>query len=553
MRTTPASDGAARLRVLLVEDEPGDAFLTTERLTDSPADFVVDHAPTLREAVAILAGGGVDAILCDLNLPDSRGLATVTSLRVVAGAAPILVLSGSVDEALERQAIAAGAEDVFSKDQATTRLFSRAVLYVIQRNRAREQQQQIERLLEATRAGEEQLRQAQKMEAVGRLAGGVAHDFNNALSIILTYAQLLATQLREDEPMRRDVAEIVRSAEQAARLTRQLLMFSRRQVLQVRSLDLNETLTTMHRMLERLIGEDVELSTVTARDLDRVRADPGSIEQVIMNLVINARDAMPNGGKLTLESANVELEAHHPDRREGVVPGRYVRLSVSDTGIGMDQATRDRVFEPFFTTKEVGRGTGLGLATVFGIAQQSGGCVLVQSEPGRGTTFKVYLPAVSASAPLEPPPPPSPSPPSLRAGPPASRGRETILLVEDDDQLRDVERLVLARSGYRVLAARDAAEALAICADRSQAIHLLLTDVVLPQMSGPVLAQKVTAARPEVRVLCMSGHTNDSVVRHGILTADIAFLQKPVTPDTLAGKVREVLDGERPRKTSTRD
>ena len=383
---------------------------------------------------------------------------------------------------------------------------------------------------------EEQLRQSQKMEAVGRLAGGVAHDFNNVLSVILSYSDMLLGGMKSDEPMRDDVQEIRKAGDRAAALTRQLLMFSRQQVLKPRVLDLNELLANMDKMLQRILGADVALVSLPAEQLGRVRVDPSSIEQVIMNLVVNARDAMPTGGQLTMETRNVVLDETYAHEHLGVVPGPHVMLAVTDTGTGIDKVTLARIFEPFFTTKEQGKGTGLGLSTVFGIVQQSGGSVWVYSEVGKGTTFKVYLPRVDAS--IEVVGPTDPLPATLR-------GSETILLVEDDDQVRGVAVGILRRSGYQVIESRNAGEALLHAEKHDGTIHLLLTDVVMPQMSGPELAKRLVSVRPGIRVLCMSGYTDDSIVRHGVLDAHLPYLQKPITPDVLTMKVRDVLD--RPR------
>jgi PAS domain S-box-containing protein len=379
---------------------------------------------------------------------------------------------------------------------------------------------------------EEQLRQSQKMEAVGRLAGGVAHDFNNMLSVILSYASLLLGDMKPGEPMRDDLEEIQKAGERAAALTRQLLMFSRQQVLEPKVLDLNEVLASMDKMLQRILGADVDLLSLPSQPLGRVRIDPSSVEQVIMNLVVNARDAMPTGGKLTMETDNVVLDDAYARAHLGVKPGPHVMLAVSDTGTGIDKETLARIFEPFFTTKESGKGTGLGLSTVFGIVQQSGGSVWVYSEVGQGTTFKIYLPQIDAAV---------DSTHSI-APPITLRGSETILLVEDDDQVRAVARDILRRNGYNVIEARNAGEALLHSERHPTTIHLLLSDVVMPQMSGPELAKRLAASRPEMRVLCMSGYTDDSIVRHGVIEAHLAYLQKPITPESLTTRVREVLD-----------
>ena len=384
----------------------------------------------------------------------------------------------------------------------------------------------------ALHESEARLRQAQKMEAVGRLAGGVAHDFNNVLSVILGYGEMILSDLKAGDPMRGDVQDIVKAGKRAAGLTRQLLMFSRQQVLAPKVLDLNDVLKGMDDVLRRILGADVDLVSLSNPSLGRVIVDPSSVEQLIVNLVVNARDAMPTGGKLTIETKNVFLDEDHAREIAGAKHGPFVMLAVTDTGVGIDKATQVRIFEPFFTTKDKDKGTGLGLSTVHGIVQQSGGSISVYSEPGTGTSFRIYFPRVDAA--LET----TRAPEALAS----VRGTETILLVEDEDLVRAVARTILRKQGYRVLAASHAGEALLLGEKHAGTIHLLLTDVVMPQMSGPELAKRLAVSRPDMRVLCMSGYTDDSIVRHGVLKAEIAYLQKPITPQTLTKKVREVLD-----------
>jgi signal transduction histidine kinase/CheY-like chemotaxis protein len=378
---------------------------------------------------------------------------------------------------------------------------------------------------------EQQYRQSQKMEAIGQLAGGVAHDFNNLLTAILGYSELLAEALGPDSPHQADLGEIRRAANQAAALTRQLLAFGRRQILEPRVLDLGDSLTAMEPMLRRLIGEHIAVETRTTGHVGRVKADPGQIEQVILNLAINARDAMPEGGTLMLELADVTLDKPYTLQHAGTRPGRYVMLTVSDTGVGMDEATRARIFEPFFTTKELGKGTGLGLSTVYGIVTQSGGNIWVYSEPGGGSTFKVYLPRVDAP----------PDQPPVRVAPDSLAGDETILVVEDEPGVRALVQKVLAQYGYQVVVAATPQEALLIATREAGRFDLVISDVVLPQMSGRALAAQILSSQPHARVLYMSGYTDNAIVHRGVLDAGTPFLQKPFTPEALARKTREVL------------
>ncbi|WP_447978253.1 ATP-binding protein [Candidatus Nitrospira bockiana] len=381
---------------------------------------------------------------------------------------------------------------------------------------------------------EAQLQQAQKMEAIGRLAGGIAHDFNNLLTIITGYSQLLLSRLRHDDQLRADVEEIRKAAVRAASLTQQLLAFSRRQVLMPKVLNLNCIVETIDTMLQRLIGEDIHLVAALDPRLGHVKADPAQMEQVIMNLAVNARDAMPKGGKLTIETANVEVLETVDQGEARIPPGRYARLIVSDTGCGMDPATQGRIFEPFFTTKGQGKGTGLGLSTVYGIVKQSDGHIVVDSQVGAGTTFTIYLPLVEDPV-IEPPD-------NERLPPTLPYGTETVLLVEDEPTVRVLIRDTLRLFGYTVLEARHGFEAQLIGSQQASRIDLLMTDVVMPQMDGRELAEGLMKLHPDMKVLYMSGYTETAMVDHGVLSTGSAFLQKPFTPETLARKVRETLD-----------
>ncbi len=385
---------------------------------------------------------------------------------------------------------------------------------------------------EALRESETQLRQSQKLEAVGQLAGGIAHDFNNLLTAINGYSSLALKRLDDASPLKSYIEEVKKAGDRAANLTRQLLAFSRKQILEPKVLDLNEVVGDMSKMLRRMIGEDVQLATSPARELGRVKADPGQIEQIIMNLVVNARDAMPNGGKVTIETSDVHLDDEYAREHMPTKPGHYVLLAVSDTGTGMDAETQARIFEPFFTTKEVDKGTGLGLSTVYGIVKQSDGFVWVYSEPGHGTTFKVYLPVVDAE--------------KTAAAKPldddAQIGTETILLVEDEEVVRNLAQETLEAAGYEVLVAGKGEEAIRLGIEHPHEIHLLLSDVVMPGASGNEVAEQLRSLRPKTKVLFMSGYTDEAIVHHGVLASGVRFIQKPFSLAALCRKVREVLD-----------
>jgi two-component system cell cycle sensor histidine kinase/response regulator CckA len=380
---------------------------------------------------------------------------------------------------------------------------------------------------------EEQLQQAQKMEIVGRLAGGVAHDFNNLLTVINGMADLILGELAEDDPTRPDLMQIRQAGERAAALTGRLLAVSRRQILKPEVLDLSAVVAGLRDMLQRVLGEEVALTLELAPDIASIRADPGQIEQVILNLVVNARDAMPDGGTLTIETRTVHLDAAYAAEHPGTRPGPHAMLAVRDTGIGMDESIRRRIFEPFFTTKAQGKGTGLGLSMVYGIVKQSGGSIWFHSEPGHGSRFTIYLPQVEGA------PAPRPVPPLAAAAP----GHETVLVVEDEPPLRELAARILSAAGYTVLQAANGPDALALVARHADPVHLVFTDVVMPGMNGRELVARLSVLRPAMRVLYTSGYTEDAILRHGVLDDPRRFLSKPYTPSVLRRRIREALDG----------
>jgi len=483
---------------------------------------------------AALAMQPWDIVISDYFLPHFSAPAALRLLQESGLDVPFIIVSGTIGEDTAVAAMKAGALDYLMKGNLAR--LTPAIERELREAEVRRERQRVE---ETLRQREEQLRQAQKLEAVGRLAGGIAHDFNNMLTVIMGHSDLLLMPLRADDPLRLRLEGIRETARRATLLTRQLLAFSRRQVLEPAVLDLNAMVADMEHMLRPLTGERIALVTSLDPDLGRVKADAGQIEQVIMNLAVNACDAMPDGGWLTLTTANGELDEAYAGAHIGVTPGRYVLLAMSDTGCGMDAETQAHLFEPFFTTKEFGKGTGLGLAIVYGIVAQSSGHIEVVSTPGRGTTVTVALPrvedpmvAVGADTALTAP----------------LHGRETILLVEDEAAVRDMVRDMLQMSDYTVLEAGSGDEALRLCDQHAGPLHLLVTDVMMPGMSSRELAQRLALLRPAMKVLYMSGYTGDIIDINDTLAPGTAFLQKPFTLDTLARKVREVLDTPPPQK-----
>ncbi len=489
-------------------------------------DPAFERAASREELIAAL-GTGCDIAIGDFAAGDLGALEALKIVREKGIDLPLIVVSGEIAEVDILAALKAGAADHLGRgnlmrlNAAVEREIGAASM---RRDRARL---------------EEQFQQAQKMEAVGRLAGGVAHDFNNLLTVITGYSDLLLASPDLKDSQRAALEEIRRSAERGGQLTQQLLAFSRRQPLEPRVVRVNELIIRMEQMLRRLIGEDIELVAIPAASQDAVEVDAGRLEQVIMNLVVNARDAMPGGGKLTIETATFHLGESFSARQLGVQPGVHVAVSITDTGAGMDDETLSHAFEPFFTTKAPGRGTGLGLATAYGIVRQSGGAIAIISEPGKGTTARIYLPVKEAS----------PGTGAERTAESASpTGDETILLVEDDARVRTLIADLLRTRGYHVIEATRGEEALRLASDHSAPLHLALVDVVMPEMSGPDLIRRIAPLRPGMRVLYISGYTEEAVLQHGIPESSASFLRKPFLPDALARKVREVLDapGEPP-------
>jgi signal transduction histidine kinase len=510
---------AQSLKVLFIGESGADAVVHELQRGDfAPA---IESAANLAELEAALASNP-DIAISDFAV--GAGFGALDALRVIQEKAldlPLIVVSGKIRDADVLAVLKAGAADHLTRGN------------LMRLNAAVERELRSARMRRDRIGLEEQFRQAQKMEAVGRLAGGVAHDFNNLLTVITGYSDLLLASRDLKETQRGALEEIRRSAERGGALTHQLLAFSRRQPMQARVLKIDDLIIDMEKMLRRLIGEDVELVTI-ANSADTVFADPGRLEQVVMNLVVNARDAMPHGGHLTIETATVRLENGLAARQLGVPPGRYVTIAITDTGIGMDKDTQSHLFEPFFTTKNPGRGTGLGLATVYGIIRQSGGAIGVSSEPGKGTSVRIYLPRSRQK--VEPP---------VVERPPVLvplTGGETILLVEDEARVRKLIKDVLSGRGYTVLEATRGEEAVRLCKAHCGTIDLAVVDVVMPEMNGPDLIRQITPICPRIRVLYISGYTDEAIVHHGIPESGASFLQKPFVPDQLARKVREVLD-----------
>ena len=509
------------LRVLLIEDSEDDALLLLRELRRHGYEPVSQRIETGSEMEEALPRKW-DLVISDYSLPHFDPLSALKILQQQDLDIPCIVVSGSVDETTILNAMKAGAADYLMKDNLMR--LGPAVDRELREAASRRERRRLE----------EQVRHAQKMEAIGRLAGGVAHDFNNLLTVITGYSELLlGGSVALPESVRTGLEEIKKAADRGGSLTRQLLIFSRKQKLSLKSVNLNDLVANMEKMLGRLIGEDISLFTRLQPDLGLVRADVGQFEQVVMNMVVNARDAMPDGGKLTIETSNVSLQTQQPDLK----PGPHVLMAISDTGIGMTPETQSHIFEPFFTTKESGKGTGLGLATAYGIVKQSNGGIRVYSEPGQGTTFRIYLPRVDQ--PLE-----------AAAAEPITvhsmNGTETVLVVEDDPEVRKLICEILRGRGYRVLETRTGDEAVQVAQSHQGPVQLVLTDVILPEISGPDIVKGVKQYKPGIRALYISGYTDEAVLRHGMLEKGVTFLSKPFMPEMLVRKVREVLDASSP-------
>jgi two-component system, cell cycle sensor histidine kinase and response regulator CckA len=509
---------ATPLRVLFIGDHAAEAVSTKLRRGDyEPVSQIIATGEELLDAL----GNNWEVAISDFAIGGFGAIAALNLIQQEGVDLPLIAVTGKIKDSDVLSVLKAGAADHLTRTN------------LMRLNAAVERELRAARLRRERNRLEEQFRQAQKMEAVGRLAGGVAHDFNNLLTVITGYSDLLLSGRDLPDAQRTALQEIRRSAERGGALTNQLLAFSRRQPLQTRIVHLNELVVQIERLLRRLIGEDIELVTIPAATPDMVSADPGRLEQVLMNLAVNARDAMPSGGKLIIETGNTRYPEAILAKQLGVEAGRFVTISITDTGTGMDAETKSHLFEPFFTTKSAARGTGLGLATAYGIIHQSGGSISFSSELGAGTTALIYLPMVEEKT----------EPAGERGGSEEPlTGAETILLVEDEPRVRKLIVDVLTARGYQVLEATRGADALRLCRSRPSLIDLAVVDVVMPEISGPDLIRQIAPLEPHMRVLYISGYTEEAMVHHGIEESGGAFLQKPFLPDVLARKVREVLD-----------
>ncbi len=511
------------VRILMVDDDPQAGALIEMALADAKFDRELEVAATATAGLERIKADEHDIFLIDQQLPDGTGLQLIRDAKASGASKPFILLTGYGSGALDEAALDAGATDYVEKHLVGPQL-ERSIRYALRHWRTA-------RVLHDR---EEQLRHAQKMEAIGRLAGGVAHDFNNLLTAVVGYADLIGERIEPEDPTARDIGEIRKAADRATALTKQLLAFSRKQFLNTTVMDLNETVSGLQHMLPRVIGDHINTTIELAPQLARVRADESQMDQILVNLVLNARDAMPSGGRLAITTENVFLDDERLEAESlSLSPGAYAMLAVSDTGLGMEASTRARAFEPFFTTKPKGKGTGLGLATVYGIVDQSGGGIALDTGPGRGTSVRIYLPVTSA-APEEPTPE---APSSLASG-----GSETILLVEDNEAVRELSARALRRRGYTVHEARNAEEAIEWSQTSGVKPELLVTDVIMPGLSGPNLAARLTTQAQNLCVLYMSGYTDDAMPAHGKFWGDVPLLQKPFTPRQLAERVRLCLD-----------
>jgi two-component system cell cycle sensor histidine kinase/response regulator CckA len=516
------------LRLLHLEDNQADVDLVEASLREAGIPCRSHRVDTKQTFLKALQQGGFDLILADYAVPAFDGAAALALARKLCPEVPFIFISGTLVEESAIDMMHRGATDYIFKQR-----LGRLVPSVQRTLRELDERAERKRAEEALRISEKQFRQAQKMEAVGRLAGGLAHDFNNLLTVIMGHSQVLLAELPPDNPARAKIEEMQKAGERAAALVRQLLAFSRKQTIEPKVLSLNSVVTNLDSMLSRLIGEDIQLAIRTDPEEGHVKADQGQIEQIIMNLVINARDAMPNGGLLVIETSQVELTRTPMHHIRPLLPGPYVKLTVTDTGCGMDQDTLSHLFEPFFTTKGEHKGTGLGLSTVFGIVTKSGGAIDVWSQPEHGTTFDIYLPRIN----------PEMSPLALEAKPgQVARGSESILLVEDETSVRDIVQTELTKIGYHVVEAMNGIEACLIATQHGGHFDLLLTDIVMPGMNGRELATRLHLIYPNLRVLFMSGYLDDVTANAGLEQRQTAFLQKPFTPDVLARSVRQLLD-----------
>jgi signal transduction histidine kinase len=512
------------LRILHLEDNSIDAQAVERILATGGVSCSITRVAARAEYAKALQAGGFDLILADCRLPDFDGLSALSLCREQYPDMPFILVTGTLGEEQAVDSMQKGATDYVLKARPCR--LCPAVRRAMGEVEARAARKKVE----------EQFIQAQKMEVVGQLAGSVAHDFNNILSVIIGYNEAILTALEPDHPLRASSDEIKHAADRAVGLTRQLLSFSRKQAFLPVALDLNEVVVGMNNILTRLIDENVELVVIPGAGLGWVKADSGYIGQVLMNFVVNARDAMPNGGKLVVETRHVTLDNPSASRHPGLPPGDYVVMEVSDTGTGMSDAVKARLFEPFFTTKPRTKGTGLGLATCQTIVKQCGGCIEVESAAGRGSVFRVFLPHLAQTA--------APAPANTNSGP-APRGRETLLLVEDEPAVRHLGAHVLRSLGYIVLSASNGQEGLRVAQDhKGMPIHLVITDVIMPRMGGKVMAEWLRATFPDLRILFTSGYTDDAVTREGLSEEGVDFLPKPYTPSTLAHKVREILDAK---------